>query len=323
VLGVADRTLRRWSDEPTISTIKMLGRPVVRSSRLARNEVIDFIDRHGPRVGVPTLHVCFPSVCRAELEDLLKRYRVVWRHRNRIPLRALRWLVAGRVWAIDFTGPVAGLEDGARYVLAVRDLGSGRQLLWQAVKEATGEVVRQALAALFTRHGAPVVLKSDNGSCFTCGVVREVLAERGVLGLYSPAYWPRYNGAIEAGIGSLKTRTEDWAARAGHAGMWTADDLAGAQAEANTLSRPRGERGGSPDELWSAREVISAEERAAFAAAVARGQEKQKRELEACAAGERGVISESSMARRAIELALVECEYLQYRRRSIPQGNRT
>ena len=44
---------------------------------------------------------------------------------------------------------------------------------------------------LFARHGAPLVLKSDNGSPFTGGDVRAVLADHGVIGLYSPPYWPR------------------------------------------------------------------------------------------------------------------------------------
>ena len=53
----------------------------------------------------------------------------------------------------------------------------------------------------------PLVLKSDNGPAFVSAEVRAVLAERGVVALYSPPYWPRYNGAIEAGIGALREKS--------------------------------------------------------------------------------------------------------------------
>jgi transposase InsO family protein len=315
---VADRTLRRWRRALAAAAVRPLGRPVRRSPRAARNGVIHFLDGHGPHVGVPALRECFPALGRAELADLLRRYRRVWRARHRVPLRVLRWSAPGRVWAIDFTDPLPTIEGGHRYVLAVRDLASGRQLLWHPAGAATSDVARGALASLFARHGAPVVLKSDNGPPFTGAPVREVLAGHGVVGLYSPPYWPRYNGAIEAGIGSLKGRTEARATRAGRAGTWAWDDLEGARAEANAQARPWVEGGASPDQAWSGREPIAAAERAAFAAAVEAARAERAREVGTCADDPTGVSSEASVARSAIELALVERGYLQYRRRSIP-----
>ena len=223
---ITARTLRRWCRDP--SAVGLRGRPVQQSPRIVRDDVIHFLDEHGPHIGVPTLRECFPAISRAELTDLLRRYRRVWRARHRVPLRVLRWLVPGRVWSIDFTGPLKCLDGEDRFVLAVRDLASGYQLLWRAVPAATAEVVCAALSELFAEFDAPLVLKSDNGSAFISGVVQQLLTRYGVVGLYSPPHWPRYNGAIEAGIGSLKDRTAWWSARSGHAGVWTWDDLAGA-----------------------------------------------------------------------------------------------
>jgi transposase InsO family protein len=168
------------------------------------------------------------------------------------------------VWAIDFSGPLTAVDGRFSYMLAVRDVCTGEQLLWLPVENATGEVARDALAGLFATHGAPLVLKSDNGSPFTGSVVQELLARHEVSSLLSPPYWPRYNGAIEAGIGSLKDRTEAAACRAGHAGYWTWDNVAQARLEANTLSRPRGSSGPSPEEAWASQTPITSEERAAF-----------------------------------------------------------
>jgi Integrase core domain len=315
LLHLSARTLRRWCHAPLVALMPR-GRPVQRSAREAREEVIRWLDKHGPHLGVPALRTCFPQMGHAELSDLVRRYRRVWRARHRVPLRVLHWSGIGRVWAIDFTGPLLTLEGDGRFVLAVRELASGRQLLWRAVKEATGEVVREALADLFAWHGAPLVLKCDNGSVFTCAAVGELLAARGVIVLYSPPYWPRYNGAIEAGIGSLKERTAACAARSDHAGVWTWDDLAAAQAEANAQSRPWCEGAASADSVWEGGAPITVEERASFAAAVAEAY--KERLVEACADDREKVTSEASVVRSAIELALVKCGYLQYRRRSIP-----
>jgi transposase InsO family protein len=281
----------------------------VRSPRKQRNEVIHFLDEFGPQIGVPTLRECFPALCRAELDDLVKRYRRVWREQHREPLRILTWPIAGRVWAIDFAEPPAPIDGHDGYLLAVRDLATGMPLLWRPVEAATATHAAGTLAGLFAEHGPPLVLKSDNGSHFTGGPVVEVLAAHRVEHLLSPPYWPRYNGAVEAGIGALKDRTVARAARAGHPDYWTWDDTAGALAEAAELARPHGPAGPSPVTAWQARTPVLAAERAAFAAAVAR--------QSACGTPPSGVWSEREMARTAIRRALEECGYLQYRRRRI------
>jgi hypothetical protein len=171
------------------------------------------------------------------------------------------------------------------------------------------------LATLFAHHGAPLVLKSDNGSHFDNAGVQELLRMWNVAHLFSPPHWPRYNGAVEAGIGSLKSRTDACAARHG---LWTWDDVAAALREANTFARPRGERGPSPDELWRLRSPIATTERHRFAASVSRQMTLRNPEADSCEAGQSEVQSMRGSAREAIRLALEECGYLTYTRRRIP-----
>jgi len=271
--------------------------------------VIELLDDLGPQVGVPALRECFPAMTRAELEELLKRYRRIWREQNREPQCVLRWPIPGRVWAIDFAEPPAPIDGCFGYLLAVRDLASGRSLLWRPVEAATADEAAAGLAGLFAEHGPPLVLKTDNGSHFTGGAVTALLAAHGVEHLLSPPYWPRYNGAIEAGIHSLKDRTAARAARAGHPGSWTWDDTAGALVEAAEQPRPHGPAGPNPAAVWAARAAIPTAERDAFGAYV--------REQIACGPPAEGVWSEREVARRAIRHALEERGYLQYRRRRI------
>jgi transposase InsO family protein len=73
---------------------------------------------------------------------------------------------------------------------------------------ATGAMIAANLERLFNAHGAPLFLKRDNGSNLCCREVDEVLAKYGVLPLTSPAYCPRYNGAIEWSQGQLKIEME-------------------------------------------------------------------------------------------------------------------
>jgi transposase InsO family protein len=308
---VADRTLRHWCGRllNRLSPAGPRGRPRVRSSREDRNAVINQLDELGPGVGVPSLRESFPAMSRAELDELIRGYRRVWRERNRQPLRILTWPAPGRVWAIDFAEPPAPIDGHVAYLLAVRDLASGMPLLWRPVVAATATEAAAGLAGLFAEHGPPLVLKSDNGSHFTGGAVPDLLAAHRVEHLLSPPHWPRYNGAIEAGIGALKDRTDARAARGGRPGCWTWDDTAGALQEAAELARPHGLTGPSPAEWWEARTPIMAAEHAAFTAVVAR--------QIACGEVGDGVWSEREVARTAIRHALEECGYLQYRRRSI------
>jgi Integrase core domain len=313
------RTLQRWREpDPTFGSLRLRGRPVLHSPREARNELLHFLDEYGPGVGVPTLRACFPDMMRAEQADLLRRYRRVWRERHRLPLRVLHWSEPGRVWAIDFAEAPAPVDGRFPYLLAVRDLASGMTLLWQPVEHATATNAAALLAGLFATHGAPLVLKSDNGSAFGEASVQELLRMWNVAHLFSPPHWPRYNGAVEAGIGALKARTEAHAARRGHAGHWTWDDVGGVMLETNTLSRPRGENEPSPLALWTARSAISADERDGFADCVRHRLDEAKPEPSSCGASEPDVWSNRRLARVAIRLALEECGCLTYTRRRIP-----
>lgn len=293
-----------------------LGRPVRRGSRDQREAVVQLLDDVGAGVGLPTLRDCFPALARAELQDLLRRYRHVCRVRYRETLNVLHWTAPGRVWAIDFTEAPVPVEGLYPYVLAVRDLASGEQLLWSPAAAPTAEEAGWALAALFAQYGPPLVLKSDNGPAFIAATTRRLLAEAGVIPLFSPPRWPRYNGAIEAGIGALKTRTERQAARAGHPGAWSVEALAAAQAEANAARRPGREQ--SAHEIWSARPPLTAEERASFQDAAARQRATASTQGQEATEGSPDPAATAGEERAAIRRALVGHGYLLFSRRRIP-----
>ena len=179
----------------------------------------------------------------------------------------------------------------------------------------TADTTVLALTSLFARHGAPLVLKSDNGSAFCAEATANFLGESAVIPLFSPPGRPSYNGACEAGIGSLKCRSECQAAWQSRPGSWTWDDVELARLDANASARPRGP---TPDQAWASRPILPDAQRQAFAATLAR------RRAEVCqdqgqtfaALIEHGERSQAD--RIAIQRALVEHDYLLFTRRRIP-----
>jgi transposase InsO family protein len=156
----------------------------------------------GPQVGLPTMRATFPNIPRCELVDLRRDYRREFREGNRQATEELTWHTPGRVWAMDHAEPPRPIDGLYRALISVRDLASGMQLAWLPVPDETAETTVDALRALFAEHGPPLVLKSDNGPAFKSGLVKELLADWGVVPLRSPPVTPRYNGACEAGIGA-------------------------------------------------------------------------------------------------------------------------
>jgi putative transposase len=210
------------------------------------------------------------------------------------------------------------VEGRYPYLLAVRDLGSGQQLLWLPAAAATTAATVAALASLVALYGAPVVLKSDNGAAFVAEALHGWLRAAGVEPLFSPPGLPSYNGSCEAGIGSLQWRTEWRALRRGHPWEWTWDDVEGARLEANAQARPQGLSGPTPDESWSLRPVLLEAERAAFQRTVARYREEGRREQGGPEGEGVDALEQRAVDRVAIRRALVAHGYLLFTRRRIP-----
>src|SRR5262249_35898607 len=154
----------------------------------------------------------------------------------------------GSVWAMDFSHPPHRIDGCFPAILNVRDLASHQQLLWLPVLREDAATAVDALDDLFATHGAPLVLKCDNGPPFRAQATKGLARNWSIFTLYSPPYCARYNGACERANRTLKELTEQIADQEGRAGFWTSDDLLMARLRANRLSRPWGPSGTTPDE---------------------------------------------------------------------------
>lgn len=267
----------------------------------------------GTRLSYERIRLFLPGLGRREARRWLKRCRRDWARARERGQALLRWLVPGTVWAMDFSEAPTPIEGRYRFLLSVRDLSSGMQLVALPCHDTTEATATAALEAAFLAHGAPLVLKTDNGSAFLAGAFRALLEAYGVTGLYSPPRWPRYNGACEAGIGGLKTRVHHLSAWAGRPGEWTCEDVERARCCGNEFGRPFGRSRPVPVAAWSTRRAPTPEACDAFREALARHREA----LAATRHPESGRSRLALDERTAITRALTELGYLEFRTRRV------
>jgi transposase InsO family protein len=147
--------------------------------------------------GTTALYARFaPSLSRRQLGALVQDFR-----RDQLAaMKHIHWLWAGLAWSCDATeyGPAGTL------IIPVQDLASRYRFAPLVTDQLDGRQIAAHLERLFRRHGAPLLLKRDNGSPFNHHAVDEVLARFAVLPLNNPPHCPRYNGAMEKGIRDFK-----------------------------------------------------------------------------------------------------------------------
>jgi len=318
-LGLSERTLRDWQrrrrEQPRVVP---RGRPAHRSDQATRQEVIAQLQLTGPRVTYAEMERLFPDIPRTELHELTDRFRHVCRVRWGDTVIATRWTTSGSVWAMDHTQPPCWIDGLFPKILVVRDLASGCTLAALPVPDERHVDVVGLLRRLFHEHGAPLVMKHDNGSAFVHWRVQRELRHHGVTALFSPPGTPQYNGACEAGIGGLKTRCQHRATRCDRPEAWTCDDVEFAVQSGNAYGRPDGRGTPTHAELWAQRPDLAPALRAAFRADVAQ-------QLEELAAARGAICFEAldpadarTVERVAISFCLRAHGLLQFRRRRDP-----
>ena len=309
------RWIRRWEEDRMI--LRPRGRPIEDLDRDTRADILAIFSLMGPHATLAALRDLFPQVARGALDNLLERCRSVYRRRRRWLVHTLRWTRPGTVWAMDFTQPPAPIDGQYHYLLLVRDLASGRQLLAMPCDGQGARIVVDALRSLFMQEGRPLVLKMDNGSAFISEEVEALLRDHGVFALFSPPGTPAYNGSVEAGIGSLEVRAFYESARHDRPGEWTCDDVAAARRQANDTAHPWGLAGPTPEQAWEGRTRITEIEAQQFRSAYDHHREREctERKIPSWQQGSHWL--RASIDRVALSRALIERGHLLIRSRRV------
>lgn len=279
-----------------------------------RNEIVAAFRLMGPQIGADVLSAYAPEMPRRELEDMVRRLKDLHCRQHRIQLFELRWLKPGSVWAMDHSKPPAPIEGVYNDVLSIRDLASHVQLAWAPVPDGSAVYVRAILATLIVEHGAPLLIKKDNGSALNDEGVNKLLEQNGIVGLLSPPATPPYNGACEAANGSMKLRTTYEAARHSRPGRWAVQDCEVARWQALQTARPWGLNGPTPEHVWSKREPIPTELRLRFQQSVSSFKEEERKKRGYLPGIELAPGVRAAINRLAIRRALEACRLLEVRR---------
>lgn len=177
------------------------------------------------RCSVRDLQKAIPHLPRNTAAAYLRRVQRILRWRRRRALRRLRWQVPGAVWAIDGTWLDQPVEGVGRRALVVVEVHGRQALCVQSVPGERSGVTVACLERLVAEHGAPLVLKADNGRAFTSKAVSKLCAQHGITLLHSPVRRPSYNGACEVGGRWAKVRALAAARARGAVGSLCQSDL--------------------------------------------------------------------------------------------------
>ena len=208
-VGLGYRTLLRWRKRVSGGMPPLTPPGPKKTGPLPLEEVRRDIEalRHGRKRsrGICALQVRYRSVIsRRSVSQLALEERAKRNLTRRQVCKHVTWREPNLAWAIDATEPGRDGQGARLYVHAVQDLCTRYRFAPMVPVESKGEAVAGHLEQLFKKHGAPLFMKRDNGSPLNHEAVNRVLAEYGVIPLNSPAYYPKYNGAVEKGIREMK-----------------------------------------------------------------------------------------------------------------------
>ena len=112
------------------------------------------------------------------------------------------WIFPARPWSrihVDFAGPISG----CMYMVVVDAYSKFPEVV--KMTNTTAQTTITALRDIFSRHGLPEILVSDNGAQFTAREFEQFCSNNGILHRTSAAYKPSTNGQAERVVQILKT----------------------------------------------------------------------------------------------------------------------
>ncbi len=145
------------------------------------------------------------TISRRDLQRMVEMARNDLNTSHYQNLRRIQWNVPNVAWSMDpCEYKQQDADDEKVHFNHMQDLASRYKFKPMAGDIPAGEEISGYLAATFTRFGAPLLLKRDNGGNLNHPAINGVLADYFVIPLNSPVYYPPYNGAIEKAQAELK-----------------------------------------------------------------------------------------------------------------------
>jgi len=120
-LRLSERTVRRWRHSRPAQPLPRRGRRPRCASRQQRNAVYHFLRQRGTSTPLIAVQAAFPQLRRADLRDVVQRFRRA-QHRKAQRYRSrLEWRRPGAVWAADFAQRREPIEGRYGWLFSVKD----------------------------------------------------------------------------------------------------------------------------------------------------------------------------------------------------------
>ena len=183
-----------------------------------------------------------------DIEDTVKRCSSCQQAaKSPVKHEPLPWKTPAKPWSrihADFAGPI----NGSIYLIVVDAYSKWPEII--SLHPATSASTISALKRMFSQHGLPEVIVTDNGSQFTSAEFADFCTRSNIQHVRTPPYHPQSNGQAERFVDTFKR-----AALKAH-GEGTKDDTLQAFLLAyRTTPNPNASEGRSPAELLMGRQL--------------------------------------------------------------------
>jgi hypothetical protein len=184
-----------------------------------RQEISDMDHGSKRSRGTGRLYGAFKGVIsRRELNRMIRIVREENTRERAARRYHITWLKPNLAWAMDDCQRPAAVGSDTLHLHNLSDLCSRYKFPPLASAETPcGEEVAGHLSHLFSRFGAPLFCKRDNGGNLNHATVNEILEQALVIPINNPPSRASYNGAIEHTQGEFKNYLRRW--------EWKADTI--------------------------------------------------------------------------------------------------
>ena len=204
-IGLPESTFRRWNRRErhhvTVLAVPGPKKAAFLDMKALMRSMKTFNPFRNRIAGAPVLwQTHSEGISRRDFYNVLERYMARLRKEERLGYWRYRWLKVGVVWAMDDMD--FGYDETGQKLRThnVMDVGSRHMFEPLDGSSLLAEAVALNLEILFILNGAPLFIKSDNGSnLLKAEAVAAVLSRWSVLPILSPPWYPQYNGVIERG----------------------------------------------------------------------------------------------------------------------------
>ena len=117
----------------------------------------------------------------------------------KVPLKPIRAVAPFYMIAMDVLtpNPNTPTERGNCHILVVQDYFSKWVLAFPIPNQTAKTVLKTVIDGVFTVHGIPRVILTDNGPCFTAREFDDTIKKLGISHRYSAPYHQQTNGMVE------------------------------------------------------------------------------------------------------------------------------